>query len=174
MPVNRGKRNLLNGRKNRARPSERKDKRGGQGFFLDRPFCLLTLEPHPHGKTAFEIVGVRPMSICLSHMKKIFLAFRWWGLNSRNQNRLVVNERRRERVYKRTAEVNGTCFGKGGARERADDAFYDYGIKNVGAKRTLLRHGGATHAISEHESVAGFCPDILKVNTILLPLSPSS
>ena len=107
-------------------------------------------------------------------MKKIFSAFRRWGLNFSHQNRLVVSQRRRERVYKRTAEVNGTCFGKGGARERADDAFYDYGIKNVGAKRTLLRHGGATHAISEHESVAGFCPDILKVNTILLPLSPSS
>ena len=71
MPVNRGKRNLLNGRKNRARPSERKDKRGGQGFFLDRPFCLLTLEPHPHGKTAFEIVGVRPMSIWWSRKHKI-------------------------------------------------------------------------------------------------------
>ena len=79
---------------------------------------------------------------CLSHMKKIFLAFRWRGLNSRNQNRLVVSERRRARVYKGTAEENVTCFGKGGARKRADDAFYDYGIKSIGVKRTLLRRGG--------------------------------
>ena len=34
-----------------------------------------------------------------------------------------MSERHRERVYKRTAEANVTCFGKGGARERADDAF---------------------------------------------------
>lgn len=47
-------------------------------------------------------------SDCLSRMKKIFLVFRWWGLNSRYLNRLVVSERRRERVYKRTAEANVT------------------------------------------------------------------
>lgn len=35
-------------------------------------------------------------------------------------------------------------------------------------------YGGATHAISEHESVAVFCPEILKVKTILRPFSPSS
>ena len=34
--------------------------------------------------------------------------------------------------------------------------------------------GGAAHAISEHESVAVFCPEILKVKTILRPFSPSS
>lgn len=33
---------------------------------------------------------------------------------------------------------------------------------------------GAIHAISEHESVAVFCPEILKVKTILRPFSPSS
>ena len=55
--------------------------------------------------------------------EKIFWVLHWWGLNSRNQNRLVVSERHRERVYKRTAEANVTCFGNGGARERADDAF---------------------------------------------------
>ena len=54
--------------------------------------------------------------------EKIFWVLHWWGLNSRNQNRLVVSERHRERVYKRTAEANVTCFGKGGARERRSKA----------------------------------------------------
>lgn len=50
---------------------------------------------------------------CLSHMKKIFCVFHLWGLNSRNQNRLIVSERRRESVDKQTAEATkGTCFGK--------------------------------------------------------------
>ncbi len=57
-----------------------------------------------------------------SHEKDIF-GVSLVGIELRNQNRLVVSQRRCERVYKRTAEANVTCFGKVGARERADDAF---------------------------------------------------
>ena len=44
----------------------------------------------------------------------------------------------------------------------------------IGLSAYFYFHGGAEHAISEHEIVAVFCPEMLKVKTIRLPLSPSS
>ena len=55
-------------------------------------------------------------------------------LNPRIRKGLPALRSRRERIYKRTAEANVTCFGKGGARERADDAFYAYGMKKRRSK----------------------------------------
>jgi len=80
-------------------------------------------------------------------MKKIFWVLHWWGLNSRNQNRLVVSERHRERVYKRTAEANVTCFGKGGARERADES---------------LSH----EAKKSRSEQSGLCPDVVEMRGV--------
>ena len=40
--------------------------------------------------------------------------------------------------------------------------------------QAVVWNGGAEHAISEHEIVAVFCPEMLKVKTIRLPFSPSS
>ena len=73
--------------------------------------------------------------------EKIFWVLHWWGLNSRNQNRLVVSERRRERVYKRIAEANVTCFGKGGTTECARDDFLPLKIVANDMQSTTIWQG---------------------------------
>ena len=54
------------------------------------------------------------------------------------RKKLVANQSRRERVYKRTGDGSVTFCGKGGARKQASFFFW---IKEKGAKRTLLRRG---------------------------------
>ena len=81
-----------------------------------------------------------------------------------SRKRLVATASRCERACKRTGEPSGAFCGKGGARERGDGGFIAADAsakskKDVGAKRTLLRRGGAsgdTAFFKKHSNINGF------------------
>ena len=67
-------------------------------------------------------------------MKKIFWCFVGWDGTPVARKRLVATVSRREGACNRAGEPSVTFCGKGGASERADDAFYDYDIKKRRSK----------------------------------------
>ena len=63
MTVNRANGSLRSGRQYKAKRNKRIKTAEAKAFTPWPPLFVSTSEPHHHGKAAFEIIGVRPMSI---------------------------------------------------------------------------------------------------------------